>query len=118
MHLTGVHLIGVYLMSVHLMGAYLMGVHHRMQPFLLSRTYVFAVGGSLARGPRPKRRSTPNWCGGIEWSSGQRPESARGGRRGCRKRAAQSSGSCAFIVPFMRSHAVEAVQGKVSEVFL
>jgi hypothetical protein len=30
----------------------------------------------------------------------------------------QSSGSCAFIVPFVRSHAVEAVQGKVSQVFL
>jgi hypothetical protein len=30
----------------------------------------------------------------------------------------QSSGSYAFIVPFVRSHAVEAVQGKVSEVFL
>jgi hypothetical protein len=36
-----------------------------------------------------RRRLTPNWCGGTEWSSGQRPESARGGRRGYRKRAAQ-----------------------------
>src|SRR5271155_3092903 len=58
-HLTGVHLMGVYLMGVHLTGVYLIGVHftgvhHRMQPFLLSRTYVFAAGGSLARGPRPK----------------------------------------------------------------
>jgi hypothetical protein len=44
-HLMGMHLIGVYLMSVHLTGACLIGVHHRMQPFLLSRTYVFAAFG-------------------------------------------------------------------------
>jgi len=30
----------------------------------------------------------------------------------------QSSGSYVFIVPFVRSHAVEAVQGKVSQAFL
>ena len=27
------------------MGVHFMGVHHRMQPFLLSRTYVFAAFG-------------------------------------------------------------------------
>jgi hypothetical protein len=47
--LTGMHLTGVYLIGVHFTG-----VHHRMQPFLLSRTYVFAAGGSPARGPWPK----------------------------------------------------------------
>src|SRR5271163_917291 len=57
--LTGVHLIGVHLTGMHLTGVYLIGVHftgvhHRMQPFLLSRTYIFAAGGSPARGPRPK----------------------------------------------------------------
>jgi hypothetical protein len=36
----GVHLTGVCPMGVHFMG-----VHHRMQPFLLSRTYVFAAFG-------------------------------------------------------------------------
>src|SRR5271155_2201951 len=41
MHLIGMHLIGVYTMGVHFMG-----VHHRMQSFLLSRTYVFAAFGS------------------------------------------------------------------------
>jgi hypothetical protein len=50
MHLTGVHLIGVYLTGMHLTGVYLIGVylmsvHHRMQPFLLSRTDVFAAFG-------------------------------------------------------------------------
>jgi hypothetical protein len=40
MHVIGMHLIGVYLMGVHFMG-----VHHRMQLFLLSRTYVFAAFG-------------------------------------------------------------------------
>ena len=44
-YLTGVYLMGVYLIGVHLIGVYLMGVHHRMQPFLLSRTYVFAAFG-------------------------------------------------------------------------
>ena len=37
----------------------------------------------------PRRRLTPNWYGGTERSSRQRPGSARGGRRGCRKRAAR-----------------------------
>ena len=32
--LTGVHLTRVYLIGMHFTG-----VHHRMQPFLLSRTY-------------------------------------------------------------------------------
>jgi hypothetical protein len=54
MYLTGVHLMGVYLINVHLTGVYLIGVylmsvHHRMQPFLLSRTDVFAAFG----GPAP-----------------------------------------------------------------
>ena len=57
-YLTGVHLMGVShrrdLTGVYLIGVHFTGVHHRMQPFLLSRTYVFAVGGSPARGPRPK----------------------------------------------------------------
>jgi hypothetical protein len=34
------------------------------------------------------RRLTRNWCGDTEPSSGQRSESARGGRHGCRKWAA------------------------------
>ena len=33
-----VHSIGECLTSVHLTSVYLMGVHHKMQPFLLSRT--------------------------------------------------------------------------------
>jgi hypothetical protein len=40
-------------------------------------------GGFLRRGLKL------NWCGGTERSSGQRPGCARGGRRGCRKRAAR-----------------------------
>jgi hypothetical protein len=36
-----------------------------------------------------RRRLTPNWGGGTERSSGQQPESARGGRRGYRKQAAR-----------------------------
>ena len=52
-YLTGMCLIGLYLMGVHLMyltrvyvrGIHLIGVHHRIQPFLLSRTYVFAAFG-------------------------------------------------------------------------
>jgi Pentapeptide repeats (8 copies) len=56
-HLTGVHLIGVYLTGMHLtgvylIGVYLIGVHHRMQPFLLSRTYVFAAFGGPGLMPR------------------------------------------------------------------
>jgi hypothetical protein len=39
--------------------------------------------------PKGRRRSTRNWCGGTERGGGQRPESARGGRRGYRKRAAR-----------------------------
>jgi len=45
MHLIGMHLIGVYIIGVHLYGAYFIGVHHRKQPFLLSRTYVYAAFG-------------------------------------------------------------------------
>ena len=37
-HLRNVHSIGECLTSVHLTSVYLMGVHHKMQPFLLSRT--------------------------------------------------------------------------------
>jgi hypothetical protein len=52
-YFMGVHLIGMHLMSVHLTGVYLMGVHfmgvhRRMQPFLLSRTYIFAAFGGPA----------------------------------------------------------------------
>src|SRR2546429_8462727 len=32
---------GMHLKGVCLMGVHFMGVHHRMQPFLLSRTYGF-----------------------------------------------------------------------------
>jgi uncharacterized protein YjbI with pentapeptide repeats len=51
-HLMGVYLMGVYVIGMHLIGVYimgvhLMGVHHRMQPFLLSGTYVFAAFGLI-----------------------------------------------------------------------
>ena len=36
---------GVYVIGMHLIGLYIMGVHHRMQPILLSRTYIFAAFG-------------------------------------------------------------------------
>jgi hypothetical protein len=42
---ASMHLMGVYLMSVYLMGVYFMNMYHRMQPFLLSRTCVFAAFG-------------------------------------------------------------------------
>ena len=43
MHLMGVYFMGVHLTSVHLIGMYL--IHQRMQPFYLSRTYVFTAFG-------------------------------------------------------------------------
>jgi hypothetical protein len=43
-----VYLIGVHLTGVYLMGVHFMGVHRRMQPFLLSRTYIFAAFGGPA----------------------------------------------------------------------
>ena len=66
MYLTVVHLMGVYLINVHLTGVYLTGmhltvylicmylmsVHHRMQPFLLSRTDIFAAFGGPGLMPR------------------------------------------------------------------
>jgi hypothetical protein len=43
MYVIGVHLAGVHAMGVYLTGVHVMGVNHRKQPFLLSRTYVFAA---------------------------------------------------------------------------
>jgi hypothetical protein len=40
-HPTGVYVMGMYVIGMHLIGVYIMGVHHRIQPFLLSRTYIF-----------------------------------------------------------------------------
>jgi hypothetical protein len=39
----GVCLTGVHSTGVHSTGVHLMGVHYRMQPFYLSRTYVFGL---------------------------------------------------------------------------
>jgi hypothetical protein len=45
-YLTGVYVMGMHFIGMHLIGVYIMGVHHRMEPFLLSRTYIFAAFGS------------------------------------------------------------------------
>ena len=43
-YLTGVYVMGMHLIGMHLIGLYIMGVH-RIQSFLLGRTYVFAAFG-------------------------------------------------------------------------
>jgi hypothetical protein len=53
-YLMGVHLtactsracvMGMHLIGMHLIAVNIMGVHHRIQPFLLSRTCVLAAFG-------------------------------------------------------------------------
>jgi len=38
---------GMHLIGIHLIGVYIMGVHHRKQPVLLTRTYIFAAFGLI-----------------------------------------------------------------------